>query len=169
MGKDNFIYLFSVCVCVCVCVPEAEIELYSVAQSCLDSTMPWTATPPGFFVHGLFQAKLHWSWLPFPTSGDLPNPGMEPSLVGRFFTTAPSGHPEVELVILVVHHSHTSVSGHSDLLSLFHSNFLFFSLLLIINNHCTRLDVFICTYSFVLCIFKLYKWHHAVNQCDLEY
>ena len=131
---------------------------------------PWTAIPPGLFVHGLFQAKLHWSGLPFPPSGDLPKPGVEPSLVGRFFTTVPSGNPEVELVILLAHHSHTSVSGHSDLLSLFHSNFLFFSLLLIMKNHCDRLDVcfFICTYSFVLCIFKLYKWHCAVNQCDLE-
>ena len=38
----------------------------------------------------------YWNRLPFPTSGDLPNPGIEPmflssALVGRFFTTVLSG------------------------------------------------------------------------------
>ena len=38
-------------------------------------------------------------WLPFPTPGDLPNPGIKPmflaspALAGRFFTTAPPGKP----------------------------------------------------------------------------
>ena len=31
-----------------------------------------------FFAHGIFQARL-WSRLPFPTPGDLPNPGTEPT------------------------------------------------------------------------------------------
>ena len=40
----------------------------------------------------------YWSGLPFPTPGDLPNPGIEPAslaspaLAGRFFTTAPPRH-----------------------------------------------------------------------------
>ena len=39
-----------------------------------------------------FSRQGYWSWLPFPSPGDLPNPGMEPSsllspaLAGRFFT-----------------------------------------------------------------------------------
>ena len=36
----------------------------------------------------------YWSGLPFPPSGDLPNPGVEPKspeLAGRFFTTEPPG------------------------------------------------------------------------------
>ena len=41
-----------------------------------------------------FSRQEHWSRLPFPPTGDLPNPGMEltslmsPVLVGEFFTTS---------------------------------------------------------------------------------
>ena len=40
----------------------------------------------------------HWSGLPFPPPGDLPDLGrestsMSPALAGGFFTTAPSGKP----------------------------------------------------------------------------
>ena len=42
----------------------------------------------------------YWKGLPFPSPGDLPNPGIEPvslvspSLVGGFFTIEPPGKPE---------------------------------------------------------------------------
>ena len=40
--------------------------------------MDWS--PPGSSVHGILQARiLYWSGKPFPSSGDLPNPGTEPS------------------------------------------------------------------------------------------
>ena len=38
----------------------------------------------------------HWSELPFPSPGDLPNPRIElgsPALAGGFFTTEPLGSP----------------------------------------------------------------------------
>ena len=38
----------------------------------------------------------YWSGLPFPPSGDLPDPGMEPAspvLASGFFTTEPPGKP----------------------------------------------------------------------------
>ena len=44
-----------------------------------------------------FFRQEYWRGLPFPTAGDLPNPGIEhthlasPALAGRFFTTAPPG------------------------------------------------------------------------------
>ena len=44
-----------------------------------------------------FSRQEHWSGLPFPSPGDLPDPGIEPAspvsptLVGRFFTTGPQG------------------------------------------------------------------------------
>ena len=50
--------------------------------------------------HGLsmeFSRQEYWSGLPFPSPGDLPNPGIEPTslaspaLAGRFFTFAPPG------------------------------------------------------------------------------
>jgi len=43
-----------------------------------------------------FSMQEHWSGLPFPSSGDLPNSGIEPAspaLAGRFFTTVPPGKP----------------------------------------------------------------------------
>ena len=50
-----------------------------------------------------FSRQEYWSGLPFPTPGDLPNPGIEPvSLVypafeGRLFTIVPPGEPKVGL------------------------------------------------------------------------
>ena len=44
-----------------------------------------------------FPKQEYWSGLPFPTPGDLPNPGIEPgslgspALAGGFFITAPPG------------------------------------------------------------------------------
>ena len=48
-----------------------------------------------------FSRQEYWSELPFPSLGDLPNPGIElesPELAGRFFTTEP---PESELLIFL--------------------------------------------------------------------
>ena len=56
-------------------------------------------SPPGSSVHGISQARIL-EWLPFPTSGDLPNPGIKPesfaspALAGGFFTTEPQGKPQ---------------------------------------------------------------------------
>ena len=44
-----------------------------------------------------FSRQEYWSGLPFPSPGDLPNPGIEPvspALAGRFFTPALSGKPQ---------------------------------------------------------------------------
>ena len=44
-----------------------------------------------------FPRQEYWSGLPFPSPGDLPNPGIRPTspaapaLAGRFFTTEPPG------------------------------------------------------------------------------
>ena len=43
-----------------------------------------------------FSRQEYWSWLPFPSPGDLPNPEIEllspgsPTLAGRFFAAEPS-------------------------------------------------------------------------------
>ena len=48
-----------------------------------------------------FPRQEHWSGLPFPSPGDLPDPaGIEPTspaLLSRFFTTEPPGKPERKL------------------------------------------------------------------------
>ena len=43
-----------------------------------------------------FSRQEHWSRLPFPSPGDLPDPGIEPTspaLTGWFFTAEPPGRP----------------------------------------------------------------------------
>ena len=50
---------------------------------------------PGFSVHGILQARIL-SGLPFPSPGDLPDPGIKPTsplLADGFFTTEPPGKP----------------------------------------------------------------------------
>jgi len=45
----------------------------------------------------------YWSGLPFPTLGDLPNPGMKPMfpvLASRFLTTSPTSEAALECSIL---------------------------------------------------------------------
>ena len=56
---------------------------------------PWTEVLKAPLSMG-FSRQEYWSGLPFPPSGDLPDPGIEPmspALVGKFFTTEPPGKP----------------------------------------------------------------------------
>ena len=57
--------------------------------------IPWTVTHQAPLSMG-FPDQEYWSGLPFPSPGDLPDPGMEPTspaLTGGFFTTEPPGKP----------------------------------------------------------------------------
>ena len=68
-------------------------------QSCLTLCNPMDSSPQGPLSME-FSRQKYWSELPFPTPGDLPNPGIEPmslALAGRFFTTAPPGKPNIHL------------------------------------------------------------------------
>ena len=64
-------------------------------QSCRTLCDPVDCSPPGSSVHGIFQPRIL-EPVPFPTPGDLPNPGMKsvsPALSDEFFTTEPPGKP----------------------------------------------------------------------------
>ena len=67
------------------------LSIRLVAQLCLCG--PKDCSLPGCPVHGIFQARIL-EWLPFPTPGNLPDPGIEPmslvspALVGGCFTTS---------------------------------------------------------------------------------
>ena len=66
-----------------------------VTKSCPTLFDPMDYSPPGFSVHGIFRQE-YWTKLPFPSPGDLSNPGIEPTspaLAGGFFTTEPPGKP----------------------------------------------------------------------------
>ena len=66
------------------------------AQLCLTPCDPMDCSPPGSSVHGISQAIIL-GWVPFPSLGDLPDPGTEPvspmapAMAAGFFTTVPPG------------------------------------------------------------------------------
>ena len=47
-------------------------------QLCPTLCNPMDYSLPSSSIHGIFQAK-YWSGLPFPSPGDLPDPGIEPA------------------------------------------------------------------------------------------
>ena len=80
-----------VCVCVCVCA-RARTRALSCVQLC--NPMDCSRQAP---LSMEFSRQEYWSGLPFPTHGDLSNPGIKPecfaspALAGRFFTTSAAG------------------------------------------------------------------------------
>ena len=57
---------------------------------------PWTIAQQDPLSMG-FPRQEYWSGSPFPSPGNLPNPGIKPAspaLAGRFFTTEPRGKPQ---------------------------------------------------------------------------
>ena len=67
--KLSFSKNVCMCVCVCVCV--------CVSQSCPTLCDLMDCSLPGSSVTE-FSRQEYWSGLPFPSPGDLPDPGMEP-------------------------------------------------------------------------------------------
>ena len=61
---------------------------------------PMGYSQPGSSVHGILQARIL-EWAAISSSGDLPNPGIEPesplapTLTGRFFTTELPGKTSI--------------------------------------------------------------------------
>ena len=56
-------------------------------------------SPPGSSVHGILQARI-WSGWPFPSPGDLPNPGTElrsSAFQANYLPCEPPGKPIDEL------------------------------------------------------------------------
>ena len=57
---------------------------------------PMECSPPGSSLPWGFPRHEYWSGLPFPSSGDLPDPGIQlrpPALTGGFFTSELPGKP----------------------------------------------------------------------------
>ena len=97
-GKPNSIYLYTYfqiyiyisisyfLVILCMLCPKSS-------QSCLTPYDPIDRSPPGSSVYGIHQT----SGLPWASSGDLPDPGIEPmpltsaAMTGRFFIASTTG------------------------------------------------------------------------------
>ena len=73
-----------------------------VAQSCPTLRDPMDGSLPGSAVCGIFQARIR-SGLPFPSPGDLPNPGIKPrspALQTDALPSEPSGVLSIGTLIL---------------------------------------------------------------------
>ena len=84
------------------------LSLFSYVQLCVT---PWTVAHQAPLSPG-FSRHEHWSGLPCPPPGDLPNPGIEPAslrslaLTGGFFTTSTTWE---------VHTQHRKNNNHTDI------------------------------------------------------
>ena len=63
-----------------------------VAQSCPTLCDPMDCSLPGSSVLGILQARML-EWLPFPSPGDLPNPGIKPRSPALQADSLPSDLP----------------------------------------------------------------------------
>ena len=94
LNNQKPLFLEDVCVCVCVCV----YVYVSVLSNIRLLANPQTVGHQAPLSMG-FSKQEYWSGLPFPPSGDLPNPGIKlmslvsPALAGRFFTTSATWEP----------------------------------------------------------------------------
>ena len=83
---------------------------------------PTLCNPMDYIAHQVllsmgFSRQEHWSGLPFPSPGDLPNPGIEPAspiLSGRFFTAELPGKSKVLSTALWTDRSLTEDSNDLD-------------------------------------------------------
>ena len=81
------------------CMPLPHKCVHAQWLSCVQIfATPWTIVCQVLQSMG-FSRQEYWRGLPFPTPGDLPDPGMEPmsfaplALASRFLTTVPPGKP----------------------------------------------------------------------------
>ena len=68
------------------------VRLCSVTQSCLTLCDPIDCSPPGSSVHGILQARIL-EWVPCPSPGDFPDPGIEPKSPALQVDSLPSEPP----------------------------------------------------------------------------
>ena len=64
--------------------------LFLIPHSCLTLCDPMDCSLPGSSIRGEFSRQEHWSRLPFPSPGDLPNPGIEPKSPALLLDSLPS-------------------------------------------------------------------------------
>ena len=94
------------CVCVCVCI-YTYIETYECVCLCARAYVQLLANPWNAVHQAPLSIELsrqeHWSGFPFPTPGDIPDPGIQPesmaspALVSRFFTNSATWESHIYL------------------------------------------------------------------------
>ena len=73
-----YVHLYYICyTCVYIYIHIYTSEVKVVAQLCPTLCDPMDCSLSGSSVHGIFQARVL-EGLPFPSPGDLPDPGIKP-------------------------------------------------------------------------------------------
>ena len=88
----TYMYIYAY-VCIYIYTYICAVPIYSVMSDSFVTS--WIVAHQVPLSMG-FSKQEYWSGLPFPSPGDLLNPGIKPSsptLAGRFFTTEPQGKP----------------------------------------------------------------------------
>ena len=83
----------------CVFLPKVYLLLFSCEVVSNSFATPLNVARQTLLSMG-FPRQEYWSGLPFPSPGDLPDPGIESTshaLAGGFFTTEPPGNPIVSM------------------------------------------------------------------------
>ena len=78
---------------------KVKVKVKSLSRVRLFAT-PWTVAHQAPLSMG-FSKQEYWSGLPFPSPGDLPNPGIEPTsptLQGDALTSEPPGKPKQKII-----------------------------------------------------------------------
>ena len=101
----------AICVTVYLWIQLCSIDLCvhaKLLQLFLNLCDPMDCSPPSFSVHGILQTRIL-EWVPFPSPGDLPDPGMEPMCLMSpgFFTTSATWEapPLIWMFVLCQHHN----------------------------------------------------------------
>ena len=86
----------TMCVCVCVCACALSVVWYFVTPWAVDCQTPLSME---------FSRQEYWNGWPFPSPGDLPNPGIKPvslvspALAGKFSTSWATGKPRDQALV----------------------------------------------------------------------
>ena len=83
--------------------------LFFSHEAMADSSRPHGTYPSRFLCPWRFSKQEYWSGLPFPPSGDLPNPGIEPGSPVLQADSLPSGPPRKPF-LLVMHFLSTIIT-----------------------------------------------------------
>ena len=97
-----------------------------VAKLCLSLATPWTVDHQAPLPMG-FSRQAYWSGLPFPSPGDLPNPGIEPgspALQADSLPSEPPGNTALPRYPLYFNSSQFNLSCKKTANSITHFNFL---------------------------------------------
>jgi len=89
------------------------VYMYCVSHSVLSDSLRMEYSPSGSSVHGMgFSRQAYQSELPFPSPGDLPDPGIEPRSLTVQADSLPSEPPGKHIIYIYVYYTYVHIHIH---------------------------------------------------------